>query len=172
MRSFVIFVLAINKNKFTTMDMNTNVLGHEPLTLSEKALSHLNTARKWSKFLAIYGFINCGFIIIMGIGMFGMQVIFNLQKEVSLPFPLFIVIGIIYIILGVVCFFPSLYLYKFSNNAGNLVNFRNQNRVDETFNYLAKFYKFVGIFVIITLALYLVALPFIIFFNMSSQLFQ
>ncbi len=104
--------------------------------------------------------------------MFGMQVIFNLQKEVSLPFPLFIVIGIIYIILGVVCFFPSLYLYKFSNNAGNLVNFRNQNRVDETFNYLAKFYKFVGIFVIITLALYLVALPFIIFFNMSSQLFQ
>ncbi len=171
MRSFVIFVLSFDKNRFTTMDTDTNVLGNEQLTLSEKALSHLNTARKWSMFLSIYGFIQCGLIILGGIGMFGMQFLFSFQKEISLPFPIFAIMGIMYLILGVICFFPSLYLYKFSDNAGKLVNYRNQESVNITFQYLGNFYKFMGIIVIITLAIYLISIPLFFIFSLSSYLY-
>ncbi len=168
MRSFVIFVLLINKNKFTTMDMNTNVLGNEPLTLSEDTLSHINRAQKWTKFLSILGFIGLGILILAGVAMIVMGLLLGTQINEMSSFP-FAIMGVVYLILGAVSFVPTLYLYKFSENGGTLVNYRRQDKVEETFRYLGKYYQFVGIMTIVVIAVYLLAIPVVLLFGIYAS---
>ncbi len=85
-------------------------------------------------------------MIVMGLFL-GTQV-----DEISFPFA---IMGVVYLILGAVGFVPTLYLYKFSENGGKLVNYRSQDKVEETFRYLGKYYQFVGIMTIVILAVYL-----------------
>lgn len=113
-------------------------------------MSVLNECRKWTKFLAICGFVGIGILILMGIFM---GTIFSSVLETmpqSKPFPT-VTMSITYIIMSIVMFFPILYLFNFSTKMKTALYSSDQEALYEAFNNLKRHFKFIGIIIIIEL---------------------
>lgn len=123
------------------------------LSINSASHSYLTVAAKWGKFLAIVGFVFCGFMIIGGIA--ATAFMSSLGAYSSIPFMQYI--GIIYVVLAAIMFFPCLYLLKFSNKIQNALATSNQENLDMGFANLKALFKFYGIFTIVILAIYALA---------------
>ncbi len=123
------------------------------LELTGEIKKYMDDAGKWGKFLAILGFICMALISIAGIAM---SIIFSFiptSATNAFPFPPFF-IGLLYLVMGAVYFFPTLYLYRFSNSIRQSLMFKNQGEFTKAFFNLKAFYRFIGILTIVILALY------------------
>ncbi|PVX51744.1 hypothetical protein C7377_0029 [Balneicella halophila] len=133
--------------------MNENVAPSTPLILSENSISYLNTTRKWAKFLSILGFVFTGLFLLIAIGLiFGGLFVGSIDES---PFPL-VLLGLIYFVMSGVYLIPIWYLFKFSKNLEKMYLYRDNFLVEEAFRYQMAFYRFIGIFTIVILAIYLV----------------
>jgi hypothetical protein len=126
-----------------------------PLIITDEIKENLKTISIWSKFLSILGFVGIGLMFIAGIviiiaGAF----IDNLSNEVPFSFTL---IGVLYIILDVVYFFPTYYLFKSAIKLSSALNENNQEELNDGFKYLKGLYKFAGISTIVIIAFYILA---------------
>lgn len=142
------------------MDTNQPLdLGYEEgLRLSADALENLRITAGWALFLSILGFIGIGFFILMGI--FASITLSSFGSDAmggDFPFPpaLF---SLFYIVLGLLYFFPILYLYRFATQIRAAVQQKAQNILNQGLANLKAHYKFVGILAIVMIALYLIAL--------------
>jgi len=128
------------------------------LELLNDSINNLNETGKWAKFLAILGFVFIGLIIIMG---FSFGIIFSIVGggEFKPPFPSFL-FGFIYLVFGLIYFFPILYLFRFSIWTKKALNNKNTNDLNLAFRNLKAHYRYIGIMMIIILGIY--ALFFII----------
>lgn len=126
------------------------------IELDQGALNHLNTARKWSMFLAILGFIFLGLFVLIGLatGTF-LSAFSSGAKGIGVPGALIIVL---FVILGVACFLPVLFLFKFSKHMTKAVNSIDKQEINKAFRSLKFYFTYIGILVIIILILYLTAL--------------
>ncbi len=119
------------------------------LVLEIQAESYLREGRKWAKILAIIGFVGLGFGVLIAIGMF---VASGFLGDIS-PVPV-AGIGVFYLLLIGVYFFPIYYLLQFANKAKEALNTRNTQSLTESMRYLKGHYKFIGIATIVMFALY------------------
>ncbi len=138
--------------------METNQPQETPkMELSKETLGHLNETRKWTNFLAIIGFVFIVFIIFLA---FFMSSVFS-SMEHETDFPISgTLIGFIYLAMGLIYFFPILYLYKFSTFAKKALFTQNSTDLNEAFKNLKSHYRFMGILTIIMFSVY--ALIFIV----------
>ena len=112
----------------------------------------LETAR-WTKFIAIVGFIVLGLFIFAGIGIgLGMSMIPAMQSELGAGFNFAMMIA--YLIMVILYFFPTFYLYKYSRLIKPSILTGNQERFNLALSYQKKMFRFIGILIIITLAIY------------------
>jgi len=113
-------------------------------------MSVLNETRKWTKFLAILGFIGLGVLLLMGlfIGTIFSSIIASMPQ--TTPFPT-TMLSFIYIIMAIVFFFPVLYLFNFSEKMKIALYTSNQEALYEAFNNLKRHFKFIGILIIVEL---------------------
>lgn len=120
------------------------------ITLTNDDFEYLNSIRKWTRFLAILGFI---FVGLMVIGGFSIGSIFSAlgPNAGTMPIPSSI-FGVLYLFFAAIYFFPILYLYRFSSNLGLALN--GENNITQAFAYLKSHYKFIGILAIIIMGLY------------------
>jgi hypothetical protein len=129
----------------------------DQLILSDQATGFLRETKKWTYFLAIMGFIGAAFMLLAGIFMtivFSLIDVFaNVPDKPDFPFGL---LGLLYVVLAVVYFFPAYYLYKFSKEMGDALLARDETKLTSSIRYLKKHFKFVGIMVIAMIALYVV----------------
>ncbi|MEK8179880.1 DUF5362 family protein [Flavobacterium buctense] len=140
------------------------------LTLNDLAVDSLRESAKWTMFLSIVGFI---FIGLMFIG--GAVTIVSLSNIPDEPEfggmnPFGAVknfIGIIYLVMAAIYFFPVLYLYKYSKGVKEAINFSNSEVLADALQNLKSHYKFVGILTIVLLCLYALAFIGIIIFAAS-----
>lgn len=119
---------------------------------------YLLEAAKWAKFLSILGFIGVGFMVIfslfMGIGMGSLASLSTLGGGLFISF--------IYLIIAALYFFPLLYLFKFATNVKRgILNHDNETLV-ESFKNLKSTFKFLGIYSIVVLSLYLLIFLFML----------
>ncbi len=121
------------------------------MNISEKARQSLNETRKWAYFLSILGFVFIGLIVLGG---FSVGTIMNEFTDESLPFPGF-ALGFVYLIIGLVYFFPIYYLFKFSTNMKDALLHNTEENIESAFANLKSHYKFIGIFTLVMLAIYL-----------------
>jgi MFS family permease len=127
------------------------------IELEEDTLKDLDTTRKWSMFIAILGFIAIGLMLLIGLIAGVFLSVFKTQNvhlgtgESILIFGILLVIGVIY-------FFPILFLYRFSKHAGNAVRTLDKEHMRKAFRYLRKYYVFIGILTIVILVVYVIAL--------------
>lgn len=128
-----------------------NITPQSTLSISSVALSYLETARKWSHFLAILGFIGAGLMILFGL-MFSVIGSALTASEFRGPFPSMFIM-VLYAVIGILYLFPSLYLYRFSTNLKAALATQEESRLTESLKNLGSFFSFVGIMTIVMMIL-------------------
>lgn len=120
--------------------------------LSNRTKSYLLKTAKWAKFLSIVGFIVIGITAYSGIrmlvggfllGMF-IGVFFGTAMQ-----------GIGYVLASVLCFFPTLYLFKFASKIKSSLQSSNLENLEDGFGKLKSLFKFMGILTIVILTFYI-----------------
>lgn len=140
---------------------NENVLDNNltgGIIVNDVAKRAFSETGSWAKFFSILGFIVSGLMVFGAIAMiFSMGAMGDAMGGLS-GAGMGIGIGIIYLLFAVLYIFPSLYLWRFSNKVKSSVNTNNQDEFTDAIINLKSVYKFFGIFYIITIAFYLIAI--------------
>ena len=127
--------------------------------ISEKSLSYIKSTTPWMRFLGIMGFIACGFLVAFGLFFVTLPAVFmKLQHLMDADTVaglgiLGVLGGIVYIVLAVVFFFPALWLYKAGSRYRTYIRTGSDLDLEEALRYNKSFWKFLGISVIVQLAL-------------------
>lgn len=136
----------------------------ENLSISTQSESYLMTTAKWSKFLAILSFVMIGIMIVFGIGFAGLSgVISEYQQPSMMPMAgMMSFMWIFYILLGLLYFFPTYYLLLFANKTKQAIVDKNPAMLEEGFRNMKRLAKFVGIMMIVLIAIYPIAILFFV----------
>jgi len=114
-------------------------------TITESMLISLSQTRPWVKFLSILGFVSIGFAVVSGIvNMF----IFS-KVPLGGSYGLAIFMGAINILMGVLYFFPSFFLFKFASSIARLSDGGGAGELEEALSNQKSFWKFVGIMALV-----------------------
>lgn len=115
--------------------------------------TYLIETAKWGNFLAIIGYVLMGLLALLSLFMiFGMSHLIPNQT-----FPIWIM-GVVYLAMAGVYWFPVTYLYRFSAQMKQAVLSRSESLYVLGFANLKSLFKFFGIFTIVILALYALAI--------------
>ena len=142
--------------------METNETFEQPIAepgiiLTLEAQSYLRESGKWASFLGILGFIICSLILIFA---FFAGTIFSKAAEVS-PSGMSVLLAgmggfitVFYILIDLIYFFFSLYLFQFGDKIKKGIMFSDTAHVTAGLGKLKSFFKLWGIVTIIVLVLY------------------
>lgn len=124
----------------------------EQIVVSESMLESLQATRPWVKFLAILGFVFAGFAGIAGLFM---AVAFSfVPAKAGLPHFFGPVFGILYIAMAIFFYvLPCLYLLRYGS-AITRIPTDGQAAMEEALKQQKTFWKYLGIFAIVVLVLY------------------
>jgi len=125
----------------------------EKLSLNTQNRSHLKSAAGWGNFLAIIAFIFVGLMVIAALAVGTLLTAFGGMSEEELPFPP-AAISVVYLVLGLVYFFPALFLYRFSTKMKSALHGNQQTELDSSLSNLKALLQFLGVLTIIGLILY------------------
>ncbi|KAA5534899.1 hypothetical protein F0919_09875 [Taibaiella lutea] len=122
--------------------------------LDERSKAYLLETTRWTKFLAIIGFIFIGLMLVVALAMFTMGSYVSSFAGLGSYFG--VGMGLLYIVIGVLYLFPILSLLKFSTNMKAGIQTSNIELITEGFRHQKNLFKFMGIMTIIVIALYLI----------------
>jgi hypothetical protein len=121
--------------------------------LTTAAVGFLQESAKWSKFIAIIGFIGIGLMVLvslfMAIGFSAMSA----STMPELPFPMS-VFSILYVLFAAIYFFPVYYLYQYATKTSAALHSKNKQLLADGLENLKSHHKFLGIFTLIIVSLY------------------
>lgn len=125
--------------------------------VSQESIAYLVTAAKWGKFLAVFGFIMTGLMIVAGlfVGVALTIVQSDIMMEQDLPFPPSI-LTFIYLAVAVVLLIPNIYLNNFSNRIIHSTHPDHAGLVTPAFKALKNLFVSIGVITIVSLASYVV----------------
>ena len=135
------------------------------LSIDDTNRAHLSEAAKWGRFLAIVGFVVC--VLIVLVGLYATFAFSAAESQLS-DFPsqyrsrsfapgLGVGMAVLYILIAIVYFFPCLFLFRFSNAMKLALAGNDSGQLTESFKNLKVMFRYVGIFTIILLSIYLLA---------------
>lgn len=119
--------------------------------------SHLIDTAKWAKFLSISGMVIMVLFIvaaIAGMSMSAFDQAYDTQGTNLLASQMRMVMIFVSLIMGVITFFPLLFLLRFSNNMRTAVQTNDQEAMIEAFLNMKRYFRYLGILFIIVLAFY------------------
>lgn len=128
----------------------------EQLTLNTSAKSFLKETAKWAFFLSIIGFIGIAFLVVLAL--FSGVIFSAIPQAQQVPFDLGIAMTIVYLLFAVLYFFPVYYLMQFSNKMKKALATKDDEILADAFQVLKSHYKFIGVFTIITMSLYVMVI--------------
>jgi hypothetical protein len=141
--------------------MDTIVTSENPelssrLQFDEYLRTELSDAARWARFLAIMGFIFCGFIVAIGIFVDVIyKSIINQYTFSNNPMGfLHAFLPVIYIIIAGIYLFPFMYLYRFATKAKSGMDVNSQADIIASIAQLKKLFRFVGVILLIGLSIY------------------
>jgi hypothetical protein len=138
------------------MDSLDANLGNENTSfITTEVRSYLTEAAKWAKFLAIVGYIMIAFILLMGVWIMTMGGLSSPLIPGMAGFNMG-AFGLIYVALGAFYFFPVYYLHQFSLKIKQGLTSQNPQDVTLGFKNLKSLFKFMGVFTIVILSIYVV----------------
>lgn len=126
------------------------------LIVTEEMRSYIYEISKWARFLSIIGFVLSAFLIIGSFGI-GAAITANPSLTAQLG-PLAgagaIGVTVIYLVLALIYFYPSLLLFRFSNKGKQGVLYGDQESLNDAMLNMKSLFKFWGIFTIIIMICY------------------
>lgn len=126
--------------------------------LDERSKAYLLETTRWTKFLAIMGFIFLGIMLLIALAMFtmGSYAYSQLSGFGGMGGYFGMGMGLLYVLIAVLYLYPIISLLKFSTNMKAGIQTNNGELITEGFRHQKNLYKFLGILTIITIALYLI----------------
>ena len=121
------------------------------LVISTQSKNFFKYAAKWASFLAIVGFVSLGLLVLGGL----IMLFIGSQFSGVLGGAPIAVFSLIYIGIAALYFFPIYYLFQFGQKIKKAVRSTNQNDLEAGFENLKSCFKFLGIFTIVILSLYI-----------------
>lgn len=138
------------------------------LQVDEISASHLEQTAKWSKFLAIVGFVFCGLAVLVSI-----FIGISMSLSSSFVAPGFgmgnAAIVFVYAGLALLYFFPCLYLFRFAQKMKRALSHSDQDSLISSLSNMKACFRFMGILTIVILGFYLLVIL-IAAFAAASQL--
>lgn len=124
------------------------------LVLTDYAKDFLRESTKWTKFLAIVGFIGIGLMVVAALlmGIFSLFMSDNMNGARHFPSG---IISILYLIMAGLYYLPVYYLFKYSSETKKALDSNDSDLLEEGLENLKSHHKFLGITMIIILSLYL-----------------
>jgi len=123
------------------------------ITITDKTLEHLESTRKWTLFMSMFGFGIIGLMILFA---FTYQAIVNEQPQKaddsSTTFMLILILS-----LTVAYTPPILLLYRFSTQMKMAIRNRQDSLIESAFKALRLHYTFLSILILVVGALYLIS---------------
>jgi hypothetical protein len=147
------------------------------LQIDHQSSAYLSQAAKWAKFLAIVGFVFCGFFLLWGIFAGTIINIFTSKLGSESAFPMGsaaaaglsnAILFIFALIFAAVYFFPCFFLYRFATKMQVALRNNDQGFLNNSFGNLKSFYKYIGILMIIALSFFLLEILFVMIFAAST----
>ena len=134
------------------MEDNLHVENGENLVIDWRSKEFLKETAKWTKFLAILGFVGIGLMVLGSLVMLFAPS--SLMSNGDFPFGGKIFMMLLYLAFAVLYYFPISYLYQFSENTKKAIENNDNNAIRDAFEFLKSHYKFMGLLTIILLAFY------------------
>ena len=140
--------------------LDSNFIETENAGLDSVAKGYILSTAKWGRFLSIMGFI---FIGLMVIGAFSIGAIMSSLGGLGGPMAGGLgafggaMLTFVYLVLAALMFFPTYYLFKFSTKAISALT-NGSGSLTEALGNLKSVFKFYGIFTIIILSFYVLAI--------------
>ncbi|WP_133551450.1 DUF5362 family protein [Algoriphagus boseongensis] len=130
----------------------------QTLTLERPALGFLMETARWGKFMAIVSFVGLGLLVLLGI--FYSAFISSLAggELDELPASISGAVGLVYVLMAVLFFFPVLYLYRFSVKIQSSIRSKTTEEFTHALSNLKSLFKFMGIYTVVILAIYALVL--------------
>jgi len=127
------------------------------LNLNAHSRSFLKEIAGWTYFLSIIGFIFVGLLVIIAVSA---NSIYNNMAQFSQesPFDVGLFMTAVYVIVALIYFFPILSLFKFSKRLKSALKSKEDEELASALEILKSHYKFIGVFTIIVLSLYALAI--------------
>ncbi len=123
------------------------------IEIGQEAISYLNITRKWTMFLAILGFIGLALMIMAGVAISALLPLFG--SETNIGGGEFTIIMVVMLLISALYFFPVLYLFRFSVHTRQAVETLNPEQLSRALKNLKSCFRFIGIFTIVILCLYI-----------------
>ena len=117
--------------------------------VTSSMIESLRATKPWALLLAILGFISIGFMVLSSLPMF-IGSCFMPSHQPGMPFPLFF-LALVYLLMGLVYFFPSYFLLKYATSIGRFLGGGGQLSMEQALAYQKSFWKFVGILGLISI---------------------
>lgn len=139
--------------------LEDNVYAGNSLVVDNDVKGFLLETAKWAKFIAIVGFVGLGLMVLGGLVVMVMGNTISSMggKSSSVPFAF---LGILYLLMAALYFFPILYLYRAALGLKNGINSNNQETFKNGIENFKSHYKFIGILLIVVLSLYVLLFVF------------
>tara|TARA_B100000900_G_scaffold401701_1_gene406659 strand:- start:556 stop:1467 length:912 start_codon:yes stop_codon:yes gene_type:complete len=132
----------------SNLNIHSNLDYYEKLIITDIMKEHLSKMAYWAKLFGVLGFIVSALMLVVAIGMF------FLGSEIGDMYGLGAMAGFLYIILGLIYFFPSKYIYGFSKQCRLALNTNSQASISDAFDNLASVFTFWGVSTVIILGIY------------------
>ncbi len=126
-----------------TIDTPQTVVEKKSVEITETALLHLNEARKWSKFIAVFSIVMAILLALLAT-----VLLLGGAKETV---PGAGMIGVAYLLAAILTFVPMWFLIRFSNLTKKGVSGKNSSEMEDAFKYLKFYYIATGVMVIISI---------------------
>lgn len=130
------------------------------LEVNREIKGFLKETATWTYFLSIMGFIGIGIMVIFGIffgAIMGSMASGNAYQNMGFSLGYF---GLIYVVLALLYFFPVYYLFNFSKKMKQALKSSNNDDFKSAFSNLKSHYKYLGIFTITIISIYVLAFVF------------
>jgi len=126
------------------------------LVVTEEMRSYLYDITRWAKLLSVVGFVVSVFVILAA---FSIPALINSNPAVATQMGQLgpsgsIIITVIYFILGLLLFYPSILLNKVASKGKQGVLFGDQESLNQALANLKSLFKFWGIVTIVAIGLY------------------
>ena len=123
------------------------------LYLPDEVRMPLLKTAPWMRFLGIMGFIGAGLIALIGILFIaGMSFMFDAFDMAGVGSGMTVFMGLLYIGMAVVAFFPALYLFRAGTSLKTFRDSSTSGHLASSFTDAFRFWKFFGILYIIYLS--------------------
>ncbi len=126
------------------------------VTLNDEVIQPLRRTRPWVKFIAIIGFIGCGFVLLDALFMLlGVAFLPGAKTSQALPVGFMIALVSLYLVIAFFAYFiPSLLLARYASTLGRIETNATLEKLAESAEYQRRFWKYCGVLLIVGISVF------------------